>query len=178
MPGRVFLLSILLAGSLTEGRAQHCPFDGSSAIVVQLQNNQGTAVDSTAATIWLVEKTNPLADSCTYATGQLQLSFGKIGPSLVHRYEGAWVSWAEDRLSSCAFNNSSHRVLVLNMAQSRCMVKNGSEFRYLAREFEIRVMRDDKILAILPVNEKDIYPLCTGAGPWDRIQPMLLRLPD
>lgn len=178
MRTRLFLLCCLLTGSLTGLQAQHCPFDGSTAILVRLFSSQGKPLDSTAGGIRLVEKPNPMADSCTYAGGQLDLAFGSIGESLVNRYSGAWVNWAEERLSGCSFNNNQHRVVVLNMAQSRCMVKDGSNFRYLGRVFEIRVVRDGRVISARDVAENEMYPLCTGSGSWERIRPIDIRLPD
>ena len=175
---RLLLLCCLLTGSRPDLLSQHCPFDGSTAVLVRLLNSQGNPIDSSTVSIRLLETPNPMADSCTYAEGQLNLVFGSIEESLVNRYSGAWVSWAEERLASCSFKDKSHRVVVLNMAQTRCMVKDGTNFRYLDRAFEIQVIRDGKVLAKKPLTVKEMYPLCTARGSWERILPIPIRIPD
>ncbi len=66
----ILLLATLLSLTL---HAQHCPYDGSNIVIVKLVDAKGNTVNTKNYSAWLKEVDNPLADSCTYATGLLKL---------------------------------------------------------------------------------------------------------
>lgn len=171
---RIGFLLVLIAISKTM-LAQHCPFDGSTVILIQVKNKAGKPVVSPAFTFTLIENPNALADSCTYAPGQLALPFAGIKDSWINRYEGLWVKRATERLKECNFNNKpGYMSVVLNQAQESCMVKNGNDFDFRERMFTIQVKQgnDIKQTILVPVDRK--YALCTAAGKWSRIKPITI----
>jgi hypothetical protein len=157
---------ILLVGlSLLAGfspKAQHCPYDGSYMIAVYLVDKQGKPKTS-ATGLFLKEKQNPTADSCTYAEGQLRIAFDHASVSLMERYDG-WETNARKRSEGADFLNEGYYVVVLNMSQKTCMIKQGSSFKYTPRVFNIEING-----VAIDVPQESIYALCTDAGNWDRI---------
>lgn len=152
--------------------AQHCPFDGSSIVVIKLTDSLGHPITTLKEQVILSETTNPLADSCTYATGQLNILFGRPYEKLVKKYAGTWEERAARYLSACSFNQPGYFVVVLNQAQHSCMVERNNQFNYIKRQFEIRQKSTEGNILISIVPAERIYSLCTSAGSWTRIQPI------
>lgn len=171
----VFLTAILLGPSL---RAQHCPFDGSSAVIIRLPDIQGSLDKDSSLAIFLVETDTLLADSCTYAEGALKIKFRSINDALVKKYPNTWEYRAGKYVLEAPFNQSGLLTVVLNQAQASCMLKRNNEFNYVKRKFELHVVKDGRIIQQLPVPPEKIFSLCTSAGPWTRIQPVEIVLPD
>lgn len=168
----LFLLVLLFSTRLV---AQHCPFDGSWIVVIKLTDANGNIITRTDSTLFLTETPNPLADSCTYAEGQLNRPFDRPEKNLVKKYEGSWEYRAALYLEECTFKEPGYFVVVLNQAQRRCMVERNNEFTYLDRHFEIRqkTKSGTKLLATVPMDK--IYPLCTANGKWSRIKAIELQ---
>jgi hypothetical protein len=162
------LISLLLFCNLLA--AQHCPFDGSYIVVIKLTDANGNIITSPDSTFFLTETLNPLADSCTYAEGQLNLLFDIPSKSLVKKYEGSWEKRAALYLEECTFKQSGYFVVVLNQAQHHCMVNRNNEFTYLDRHFEIRQKTTTGTMLLSVVPTEKIYPLCTANGKWSRIK--------
>lgn len=154
--------------------AQHCPFDGGSAIVISIKNKK--LLDSNYSFL-LVEINNPLADSCKYAEGLLKIPFGTIDASLVKKYDGSWTMWAKERIKDCTFNQPENRAVVLNQAQKDYMVSINNDFNYHPRQFEIHLFHQNKLMKKMRVPDQYIYSVCTGNGPWTRIQPIEISFP-
>jgi hypothetical protein len=144
-------------------RAQHCPYDGSYMIVAYLIDKDGNPSSSPAGLL-LREKINPKADSCTYAPGQLMIPFKDASDSLLNKYNGFWKESARVRSKGADFMKKGYYVVVLNMSQHTCMVKQGPDFTYIPRQFSIEING-----AGTDVTKESIYPLCTSAGDWKRI---------
>jgi len=163
----VFIAALLFTEWLA---AQHCPFDGGYIVVIKLTDANGNINTRFDSTFFLTEIPNPLADSCTYAEGQLNRPFDRPEKNLVKKYEGAWEERATLYLEECSFNQPGYLVVVLNMAQRQCMINRNNEFIYAYRHFEIRQKTNSgtKLLAAVPVDK--IYPLCTANGKWSRIK--------
>ena len=163
----LFIFIILL--STCKAIAQHCPFDGSSMIVIKLIDKKGKPISSLKDTIILAEIHNPKADSCSYAKGLLSIPFEDLNNALINKYDNAWVSWAKKYSANCSFMKAGHFAVVLNQAQESCMIENG--YSYQKRIFEIRIKIGDKT-TVVNVPEEEIYHLCTNNGPWTRIKPI------
>jgi len=150
--------------------AQHCPFDGGHMVVIKVTDAHGNVITTADSTLFLTETPNPLADSCTYAKGQLNQPFGRPEKNLVKKYEGSWEERAALYLEECTFKEPGYFVVVLNQAQRRCMVDRNNNFTYLDRHFEIRQKTSSgtKLMATVPMDK--IYPLCTANGKWSRIK--------
>ena len=163
----VFIAALLFATQLS---AQHCPFDGGHIVVIKLTDAHGNVITLPDSTLFLTEIPNPLADSCTYAEGQLNRPFDRPEKNLVKKYQGSWEYRAALYLEDCVFKEPGYFVVVLNQAQRRCIVERNNEFTYLDRHFEIRQQTKSgtKLLATVPMDK--IYPLCTANGKWSRIK--------
>jgi len=168
----LFLTALLSFNQLT---AQHCPFDGGWIVVIKLTDANGTIITPADSSLFLTETPNPLADSCTYAVGQLNQPFGRPEKNLVKKYEGSWEYRAALYLEECTFKEPGHLVVVLNQAQRRCMVERNNEFTYLDRHFEIRQKTNNGTKLLATVSPDKIYPLCTANGKWSRIKAIELK---
>lgn len=174
-----WILILFLATSITPSiMAQHCPFDGSSAVIIRLPNIKGSLDTDSSLTIFLVETDTLLADSCTYAKGALKIKFRSINEALVKKYPNTWEYRAEKYVAEAPFNQSGLLTVVLNQAQASCMLKRNNEFNYVKRKFELRVVKDGRLIHQLPVPPEKIFSLCSSSGPWTRIQPIEIVLPD
>lgn len=169
-----FLFFVFLTSS---SFAQHCPFDGGTAIVVRLTNATGETIKDSSFSIFLSEVDNPKADSCSYAEGLLQRSFGSVENALVKKYTGAWTIWAEERIVECSFYNiPGHYAYVLSQAEESCMIKKNNDYNYIKRKYEVHIKKGGKVIQTAPLFAKDKYKLCTGAGSWNRIEPLVIVL--
>lgn len=160
---------LLLLLSFNQTSAQHCPFDGSSIVVIKLTDHNGSPITEPPTSLFLTEITNPLADSCTYAEGQLRLKFGNIESNLIKKYTGTWEERASLYLQECSFNQPGYYVVVLNQAQRSCMVNRNQQFSYIKRQFEIRQKNGEGDVLLTDVPADRIYSLCTSSGSWTRI---------
>lgn len=164
-----FLCLLFLVFTTFRGlQAQHCPYDGSYMIAVYLVDANGNPATSPEGLV-LKEKFNPLADSCTYAPGQMVIPFAGAADSLLKKYNGHWLRSAGERAQDAEFMNPGNYVVVLNMAQHTCMLKKGNDFRYLPRHFSIAINGKTT-----DITEESIYSLCTNAGSWHRIRPLVI----
>lgn len=154
---------------IKQSAAQHCPFDGSSIVVIKLSDSIGNPIIKPGSALFLTEKPNALADSCTYATGQLNLSFGSPENNLIKKYPGSWEERAALYLKECSFNQPGYYVVVLNQAQRSCMVDRNNQFSYIKRQFEIRQKTVEGNILLTDVPADRIYSLCTSSGSWTRI---------
>ncbi len=168
----VFSFLVLFPAILLQ--AQHCPFDGSAVVVVKMVDKSGNPVSMPKDSVYLYETDNPRPDSCTYASRILIIRFEDMTQSLLNKYDGSWVSWAKDRAKECDFMQAGHYAVVLNQAETDCMIKRQSDYDYSKRKFEIRQKKKGKWVVLAQVQEESIYDLCTGAGPWKRIKPLLV----
>lgn len=173
-----YFAALLFLICIKQSAAQHCPFDGSSIVVIKLTDSSGNPITKPGSAIFLTEKPNTLADSCTYATGQLNLAFGNPENNLIKKYEGTWEERASLYLTECSFNQPGYYVVVLNQAQRSCMVERNNQFSYIKRQFEIRQKKADGNVMLTDVPADHIYSLCTSSGSWTRIKPIDIILTE
>lgn len=172
---KVFCLLLLLMPGLMKAYAQHCPFDGGEVIVVRLKDKTGKPVNDSSFRITLVENHNSYADSCTYASGLLQVAFTSIEKGWIERYANSWKNTATHLLKETDIKTEQgYRAVVLNQAQADCMIKNGNDFIYRERNYTIQVSRANDILQTIAVQPDRKYKLCTSAGKWSRIKPIAI----
>lgn len=173
------LLTVLLIGFFSfQSFAQHCPFDGSNAIIILVKDKTGKILANPSVSISLSEIDNPIADSCAYAKGLLDIHFGTIEESLIKKYAGSWEMWAVDRIKECSFNSPGYFTVVLGQAEISCMIDNANEWQYIQRHYEIRIKDGDVVKQVVPTTDKDFYKLCTTAGSWTRIKPIEITITD
>lgn len=166
---------LLLTGISKNTVAQHCPFDGSTVVVIQVKNKAGKPVITPALAITLIENSNDAADSCTYATGLQQVAFTSIEKSWIEKYGNSWKNTATHLLKATDIKTKQgYMAVVLNQAQANCMIKNGNDFNYRERTFTIQVSRGNDIQQTIEVLPDQKYKLCTGVGEWSRIKPIAI----
>lgn len=155
--------------------AQHCPFDGSTVILIQVKNKAGKPVANPALTITLIENPNDAADSCTYAPGLQQVTFASIEKSWIEKYGNSWKNTATHLLKATDIKTKQgYMAVVLNQAQASCMIKNGNDFKYRERTYTIQISRGNNIQQTIEVQPDQKYKLCTGVGKWSRIKPIAI----
>ncbi|MFN8288813.1 MAG: hypothetical protein U0U70_01025 [Chitinophagaceae bacterium] len=170
----LFCLLLILATA----NAQHCPFDGSSAVLIRLLDTKGLPVTDTLYACFLAETDTAISDSCTYAEGPIHLPFRDIGEELIKKYNGGWETRAATYVKETTFNQKGYRVIVLNQAETYCMLKRGNDFDFHFRTYEIQVMKAGQKIKTIPVEKESIYNLCSSAGKWSRIIPVEIVLED
>lgn len=155
--------------------AQHCPFDGSRMIVVELTDSKNNPVTNALGRLTLQEIDNEQADSCTYSEGLISKNFSyamnefsdlygiKNSGELLQRY-----------CADCSFLTDGFYAVKLNQAENSCMIKKDNDFDYRQRIFEISYENAGKKQTV-KVRKEDIYSLCTGNGKWSRIVPVKIK---
>lgn len=120
-------------------KAQHCPFDGSSAVIIRLPDSLHQVPADTSLSFFLVETDTLLADSCTYAKGALKIRFRSIEEAVVKKYPDTWEYRAGLYVKEAPFNQTGLLAVVLNQAERSCMLNRNNQFTYLKRKFELQV---------------------------------------
>ena len=158
-------------------KAQHCPFDGATMIVIHLTDKKGNSLASGEPVVSLQEIENPLADSCMYAKGLLSIPFEKAEKALIKKYNNSWESWAVERSKGCRFLEPGYYVVVLSTAQVDCMKKEQNDYIYSKRHFVLS-WRNKGELGSVPLPPGKLYGLCTNGGSWKRIEAIDIQLTD
>ncbi|MBX7171328.1 MAG: hypothetical protein K1X72_10245 [Pyrinomonadaceae bacterium] len=169
------LIICLLLIIPSKSSAQHCPFDGGRLIAVHLTDAKGNPVGKKTEKLSLVEVNNPAPDSCTYAEGPLKKNFEPTKSYLQNRYERYWDHWIEPDYKDWILFNPGYYAIVLNQAETNCMIKKDGDFVYRPRQFEVQFQIDNQN-QIVKVPENKIYSLCTNNGSWKRIIPLEIKL--
>jgi hypothetical protein len=161
----LFLLTITCFLTL-KTQAQHCPFDGASIVIIKVKNKSGIKE------IKLKEVDNPKADSCSYAEGLLTYPFQPFDS--LHE-ENSWVKTYEKRYKMGRINKKGDLYVKLNMSETRCMIKDGNDYRYINRHFVISYKNANGELEQIDVPESKIFVMCTSAGSWERFEAIVVE---
>lgn len=172
---KFLLVTFFLVFSSINIFAQHCPFDGGNLIVVHLTDSQGKLVSPESKKLTLVEVNNEQADSCTYAQGLLKKPFLPNKENIKTHYEINWKYWIEPNYKDWKLFGNGYYSTILGQAEESCMIKNGNDFAYKKREFEIQY-QDQGVTKTVKVAKDSIYSLCTGTGKWTRIVPIEIKV--
>jgi hypothetical protein len=143
-------------------QAQHCPFDGTSIVLIKVPNKTGKT------DFILKEVNNPKADSCTYAAGLLEEMFQPIDSFYA---ENQWIRTYEKRYKMQKIKSKGNLYVKLNQATADCMIKNGNNYTYIKRHFII-TFKNKKTNKIeqMDVPESKVFKMCTTSGSWDRFE--------
>ncbi len=170
---RLAIFTLILTLTASGIFAQHCPFDGSSLIVVHLTDDANQPILS-PGNLTLKEIENPRADTCSYAEGLLTKPFWSLDAALKgeNSYYSYYENWQTRYCEGCTFLGEGFYAVRLNQAETSCMMKDSAgDFSYQKRKFEINYGDGNKTWkAKVPANS--IYSLCTGVGKWSRIVPV------
>ncbi|HQU84535.1 MAG TPA: hypothetical protein PKY59_15465 [Pyrinomonadaceae bacterium] len=167
----LFSLSFFVVNTV----AQHCPFDGSRMIVVELTDAKNNPITDAFDKLTLQEIDNPQADSCTYSEGLIAKTLSramnafsdlygiKNSPEILQKY-----------CADCSFLIDGFYAVKLNQSENSCMIKKDNDFNYKQRTFEI-IYENGETKKSVKVSKDDIYSLCTGNGKWSRIVPIKIK---
>ena len=165
---KIILVLIIASYFFTsKTQAQHCPFDGTSIVILKVKNGQNKT------DFKLVEINNPKADSCSYGKGLLVLPFQLIDSFYS---DNSWVKTYEERYKMAQLSSKGQFYVSFSMAMVDCMLARGNDFEYLKRHF-VLTFKDLKTgkLGQIKVSKKRIYSLCMSNGSWGRIKPILIH---
>lgn len=164
-------LSVLFLFNFSNGFAQHCPFDGTSIIMVNIYSN-GVLQKGNDYNLVLREIDNPNPDTCKYAKGILLKNFKSV--TELHKQNERIL--AREKTSKVDLSAKGNFYVLLNMAETQCMQPSATDFTYYDRKFLIGVTNKKtgkKISLGIPKNK--IYSLCTN-GDWSRINALEIKL--
>jgi hypothetical protein len=152
--------------------AQHCPFDGTSMVVIHLVDQKGKDIDKFEGGLALREVENDHPELCTYAPDIVKQNFLEAKTAF---YETRDTDRFKDTLDKycpeCTFLKPGYYAAKLSQATEECMIKHGDDFDYKPRKYEVQVDHDGMTQNV-PVPKDRIYSLCTAQGRWSRIQPI------
>ena len=159
---KIIIILLVALFFSTKSQAQHCPFDGTSIIMLKIK--EGKVISN----ITLREKENPKADSCRFAQGLLTCVFQPIDTLYADNH---WVKDREIRYQVSPLSKKGDYYVTLNMAQVDCMIAKGNEYTYLKRHFII-TFKDKKTgeTEQIDVPETKIFKMCTASGSWDKFE--------
>jgi hypothetical protein len=158
-----FIIVLFLA---TKSQAQHCPFDGTSIIMLKIEGDK-----QAISNIILQEVRHSNIDSCRFANKFLDVVFQPIDSLYAQNH---WVAKREKYPK--ILSEKGDYYVTLNMAQVDCMIPKGNEYTYLKRHFMVSYheVKTGKIIKV-DVPNKRIYSLCTSHGEWDRIRAIKVK---
>ncbi len=133
----ILFFAVMLSINL---HAQHCPYDGTTLVVVKLVDQKGKPVNPPKDTLYLVEIENPQAALCSYAEGLLKIPllasdtyFEKHGQTSGANYGNE----LKKRLKDLGVINNANLLVSLNQAEKDCMMKKEGDYEYRKRKFVI-----------------------------------------
>lgn len=166
----------IFASSVGNVNAQHCPFDGSHIIVVELTDSKNNPVTDAFGKLTLQEINNEQADSCTYSEGLINKTLSRAMNEFSDLYGiKNSVETLQRYCADCSFLTDGFYAVKLNQAEDSCMIKKGNDFNYKQRTFEI-IYENGETKKTAKVSKNDIYSLCIGNGKWSRIVPIKIKL--
>jgi hypothetical protein len=162
---------LILVGS--HPPAQHCPFDGFSIVVVQLKTAK-TGKPRTMEGYTMELRNKATADSCQ----QINKSFDAVQAVLIDSADAVFKSYAA-KFANARIFKPGHFAVLLRDDELRCTQDNNGLNKAQKQSFEVfYVFRKFRRRRSVTVAVKNIYPLCTVHGSWNRIQPIVIALPN
>ncbi len=154
-------------------KAQHCPFDGSYMVVIQLTGANQKPLRIETGELNLQEINNPSPDSCSFSGQLLSLKFLPVKQAFKAHYQ-TYSSQLQKNCADCTYLGEGYYAVVLTMDERTCMIKKGNDYAYRQRAFEARYTGKygEKHIRI-PSGR--IYSLCTN-GKWSGIIPIAVPL--
>jgi hypothetical protein len=151
---------------LIKSHAQHCPFDGTSIIMLKMKGDK-----KGVSNITLREINNPQVDTCRFENELINVVFQPIDSLYVRNH---WVKSRENRPNMLSEKGDLY--VTLNMAQVDCMIPKGNEYTLLKRHFVVsyKDVKTGKMREIV-VPDKKIFSLCTSYGEWERIKAIVVK---
>lgn len=177
----VFLIALSICKLST---AQHCPYDGSHLIAIQVVDKKGNMINPKNIKFYLQEVDNKLADSCTSASGVIK----KPLLTTINYIKNCNERWDRngygkaliDRLTNANVFNISNMFVYLNQGERTCTLIGKSEtvytnYIYTKRKFVINYTVNKKVISY-EVPSTAIYSLCTGSKELEKFKPIVIKL--
>jgi len=178
-----FLLSLVLLFNCSV-QAQHCPFDGSHLIAVNVVDKDGKKIPVSNILFYLQEVDNPMADSCTYAAGLIKkqlLSKKEFMAACDEKYgRNGYNTQLKNRLTGAGVFARANMMVSINQGENTCLLIGKTEtayanYIYRQRKFVIAYMIDGKeFRQALP--PECIYALCTNNKELKNFKPLTIQL--
>jgi hypothetical protein len=130
---KLFFSSTFLVILANIAFAQHCPFDGATLIAVKLTDKKGKPIKNAKFTLREINNDKP--ESCSFTKGLLNKPFMPTQNVLSNLYEMDNV--IEKYCADCNFLDDGFYAVKLNQAEETCMIKDGNNYKYKKRKFEI-----------------------------------------
>jgi hypothetical protein len=164
---KISVLIIIIASFFSiKSYAQHCPFDGTSIIVLKIKGDKRAI-----SNVILREVKNPQVDSCRFANKLLNVIFQPIDSFYA---QNRWVKNRENRPKMLSEKGDLY--VTLNMAQVDCMIPKGNEYTHRKRHFVVSYKEEKtgKTVEIVVLDER-VFSLCTSYGEWERIKAIVVK---
>ncbi|MEZ5308260.1 MAG: hypothetical protein R2684_14035 [Pyrinomonadaceae bacterium] len=170
-------LAILLLQAI-ETQAQHCPFDGSEAVVIHVTDSTGTPISNLEGKIRLVELGKASQPAEEVETAQKETGTAKpFNPKLFSEPYDAF-SWSGNKLekratferlcADCVYDGVGYYAARMTFSDKYVDLKTRD---FKVRDLAVEIAVDGDVIQT-PIAATDIYSLCTGTGKWSRIVPV------
>jgi hypothetical protein len=152
--------------------AQHCPYDGFYAIVIQpklLPNHP-------LPRFKVVQQKS--MDSCAFTDQLDTLNFRSKEEWWAIAQEdknGNWYRWLFPDLKKRGDFLQGNLVVRLSQSGRYCMVPRGNEYRFEPRQFRL-IWKAGEEWKQLDIPDAFVYHLCGTAGSWQRIKPFAVEM--
>lgn len=168
----IFLIVLFVAGVF----GQHCAYDGSEMLVVELVDHKGELILGAAMDLTLAEVGNSGSDACKYSPGLVKRGFRSPLEAFLSRYSWQASDVFREECADCTFNKDGFYAVILGQAESACMYEDEKGvLAAKARTYEVRYSRDG-IEQSVKVARKDFFSLCTDGGKWSRFKPVRMQI--
>lgn len=147
---------------------QHCPFYGTSIILIKLNETQKNKA-ITKLILKEIDKKN--VNQCTYGDYIIKQPFLPMDSLYT---ENRWISIYEKK-QGVSLKALGDFYVFLSSAQVDCMIKDNNEFNLKKRKFTITFLENKKQKKVA-VKSNMIFKLCTAHTDWETIRPINLTL--
>lgn len=169
-----FLIGLFIYVFTLPLMAQHCPYDGTYIVLLKATSHSDRWPD-----FYLHEMYNEQVEKCTYSDKLIHRLFRTekdiMDEMRLHPNYYIWKHLISDLYNDYNFL-AGCQVVFLTMADKSCMIKSeGMNYLFQQRSFQI-TWKYNGINDSIQVAPSQVYPLCTVAGLWSRIQAITIRL--
>jgi hypothetical protein len=157
--------------------AQHCPFDGTYAVVIELVDSKDKHVADITDGLVLQEVDNDRPQLCTFAPELLTIEFKPAKKAFYElRDPERFPDTVKRYCPDCKFLEDGFYSAKLTQATETCMMKTESnDYNYKKRKFEVQFTHNGETHKVT-VPKDQVYSLCTARGRWERIQPIKIKV--
>ncbi|RZM17789.1 MAG: hypothetical protein EOO88_42425 [Pedobacter sp.] len=168
---RPFLLLICISFFvLSYSNGQHCAFDGTYILAVNIKSPSGKTFGISSYDLRLVKSGFMDSDSCC----SLSLPFDSTRKLLLFSSITSRNAYGEANSKAQLLKDNCFSVLLtqdqVNCLFDTCHGNQEAEIVYTYKRHHTK--------RYARVNRNNIYKLCTASGSWERIKPVILKVPE